>query len=148
MPHFTLTLSQQAPIVVMLVGAKQRSSSSSSLHCQPACLAAQNIRALVDTGASHTCIDPMVFTALGLQPTGKTPMLTPSTGSTPIEADTYDVAVIIPNGNQPGRIIPNIAVSASELFAAQGFHALVGRDILQRCVLNYNGAAAIFTLAY
>ena len=39
-------------------------------------------------------------------------------------------------------------VVASELFQAQGYHALLGRDILQRCVLTYNGSVGIFTLAY
>jgi hypothetical protein len=38
-------------------------------------------------------------------------------------------------------------VISSELLAAQGIHALIGRDILSRCVLMYNGAA-FFTIAY
>jgi Aspartyl protease len=108
----------------------------------------QNIRAMVDTGASGTCVDPSVFAALQLQPTGSIPMLTPSTGSTPIDTDTYDVSIIIPNGVLVGLSIPNMPVSASELFAGQGFHALLGRDILQRCVLTYNGSIGLFTLAY
>jgi predicted aspartyl protease len=64
----------------------------------------QNIRALIDTGASGTCIDPMVFKALQLQPTGSIPMLTPSTGQTPVDADTYDVAIMIPNGKMGIRL--------------------------------------------
>lgn len=90
----------------------------------------------------------MVFQALGLQPTGSTPILTPSTGQTPIDADTYDVGIVIPNAPNQALIIQNMPVGASELFQAQGFHALLGRDILQRCVLNYNGSIGLFTLAY
>lgn len=90
----------------------------------------------------------MVFQTLGLQPTGSTPMLTPSTGQTPVDADTYDVGILIPNAPHQGLIIHNMPVAASELFQAQGFHALIGRDVLQRCVLIYNGAAGIFTIAY
>jgi len=108
----------------------------------------QNIRALLDTGASGTCIDPMVFQALELQPSGSVSVLTPSTGNTPVDADTYDVAISIPNAPHAALIIHNMAVTASELFAAQGFHALVGRDILAGCVLTYNGAIGMFTLAY
>ncbi len=107
----------------------------------------QSVRAMVDTGASCTCVDPMIFEALQLQPTGKTPMLTPSTGSTPVDADTYDVAIFIPN-KAGGLAIHNMPVTASHLFIGQGFHALAGRDILQRCVLNYNGSLGLFTLAY
>jgi predicted aspartyl protease len=131
----------------MLVGASAARTQALTAANQPI-PTPQNIRALIDTGASHTCVDPMVFTALGLQPTGSTPVLTPSTGATPINADTYDVGIVIPNGTQQGLIIPNMPVSASELFQAQGFHALLGRDILERCVLTYNGSMAIFTLAY
>jgi predicted aspartyl protease len=147
MPHFTLSLTQEAPIVVMFVavsGAKAQALTAANQTIP----AAQNICALVDTGASHTCVDPMVFTSLGLQPTGSTSMLTPSTGATPINADTYDVGIVIPNGTQQGLVIANMPVSASELYQAQGFHALIGRDILERCVLTYNGAMAMFTLAY
>ena len=91
----------------------------------------------------------MVFQALQLQPTGSTPVLTPSTGVTPVDADTYDVAILIPGPQgQSGIAIQNMPVVASELFAAQGFHALIGRDILRQCVFSYNGAINQFTLAY
>jgi hypothetical protein len=75
-------------------------------------------------------------------------MLTPSTGTVPVDADTYDVAIMIPNGPNNGLIIHNMPVTASELFAAQGFHVLVGRDILGQCILTYNGALDLFMLAY
>lgn len=110
--------------------------------------APQAIRGLVDTGASHTCVDPSVLTALQLQPTGSVPMLTPSTGATPQNADTYDVGIVIPNGNQQGLILPNMQVSASELLVAQGFHALVGRDILAQCILVYNGSNQTIAFSY
>ncbi len=37
-------------------------------------------------------------------------------------------------------------LNASELYAAQGFHALIGRDILSQCGFVYNGSG-FFTLA-
>lgn len=110
--------------------------------------APQMIRGLVDTGASHTCVDPSVFLALQLQPTGSVQMLTPSTGSTPQSADTYDVGIVIPNNNQQGLILPNVQVSASELATAQGFHALIGRDILSHCLLVYNGSIGTLAFSY
>ena len=147
MPHFTLPVMQTGPMVDMRVSvsaARYEALTLANIPIPPP----QTIRALVDTGASCTCMDPMIFIALSLQPTGSIPMLTPSTGSTPIDADTYDVGIVVPSGNQPALLIPSMAVSASELFVAQGFHALLGRDILSRCVLNYNGSTGLFTLAY
>jgi hypothetical protein len=146
-PHFTLALSQNLPLIDMMVGVSGARMQALTAAQQPI-PAAQAVRGLLDTGASCTCIDPLVFAALGLQPTGSMPMLTPSTGPTPQNADTYDVGIVIPNGQQQGLVVPVLAVSASELYQGQGFHALIGRDILERCVLNYNGSIGLFTLAY
>jgi hypothetical protein len=41
-----------------------------------------------------------------------------------------------------------IPVVASELLVSQGFHALIGRDILNQCLFSYNGSMKLFTLAY
>jgi hypothetical protein len=131
-------------MIIGVSGARSQALITAGLPLPPL----QNVRALLDTGASGTCVDPIIFTALGLQPTGSIPMLTPSTGQTPIDADTYDVAIAIPNGPNNGLIIHNMPVTSSELFAAQGFHVLVGRDILSRCILTYNGALDLFMLAY
>jgi hypothetical protein len=40
-----------------------------------------------------------------------------------------------------------IAVIETEL-ADQGFHFLVGRDILDRCILNYDGPNGMFQLSF
>ena len=107
------------------------------------------IRALIDTGASGTCVDPSVLLSLQLTPTGTVSVATPSTGTVPFVAPQYDVAIVIPGG--PGDtplIIPAVAVLATELLAPQGFHALIGRDILARCILHYNGSTGLFTIAF
>ena len=109
-----------------------------------------SIRALVDTGASCTCIDPSVLSSLQLTPTGSVTVLTPSTGQTPHLTDQFDVGLYIP-GSTAGHtplIFPTLAVVAAELLTRQGFHALIGRDVLQDCILFYNGSAGAFTLGY
>ena len=77
-------------------------------------------------------------------------MNTPSTGNTPHVADLYDVSVFVPGSNptQLPLIVPNIPVLCSELLQSQGFHALIGRDVLAQCLLSYNGTEGVFTLAY
>lgn len=109
----------------------------------------QTIVALVDTGASCTCIDPDVLAPLGLTPTGTTPMHTPSTGTTPATMKQYDVGLAIfgAGPDDPPFFLPTIAVVESEL-KAQGIEALLGRDILSSCVLIYNGTMNQFTLAF
>lgn len=138
---------QSGAVVDMLVGV----SDARAQALEEAGIAIpkmKKVRALIDTGATSTCLDPIVFTHLGLHPTGSIPMPTPSTGPVPIDASTYDVSIIIPAGTPPYLMIENMPVSASELYSAQGFHALLGRDILERCLLDFNGGAGFFTLAY
>jgi predicted aspartyl protease len=106
------------------------------------------IYALVDTGASCTCVDPTVLDGLALTPTGSVSVNTPSTGTTPHESYQYDVALVIPAPNGTPLVFQTIPVVAASLLAAQGFHALIGRDILSRCFFAYNGELGFFTLAY
>ncbi len=76
-------------------------------------------------------------------------MHTPSTGGTPMSADTYDVGLFIPSTPTSAPYArANMQVSAAGLLAGQGFHALIGRDILADCVMTYNGVMQMITVAY
>src|ERR1035438_4967701 len=136
------------PILIGFIGVSQARRTALAAAAQPI-PSFIPIRGLIDTGASGTCIDPSVLTTLGLTPTGSVTVNTPSTGSSPHTADQYDVSLMIPSGTttQPALVVQNLAVMCAELLAAQGFHALVGRDILSRCLFAYNGTANLFTLA-
>lgn len=146
MPHFTLQVTTSGPIVTAFVGVSEarRSALATAQQAIPNII---EIRGLLDTGASGTAIDPSVLTALGLTPTGATLVLTPTTGTTPQSADQYDVGFVIPAPNGAPLFSQTLPVIASDLLAAQGFHALIGRDILSQCVFVYNGSG-FFTLSY
>jgi len=77
-------------------------------------------------------------------------MNTPSTGANPHTALQYDVQLVIPGATQahPPLIFQNVPVAAVELVNQQGFHALIGRDILAGCLFVYNGERGFFMLAY
>ncbi len=149
MPHFTLLMSANGPLVDAFVGVSQprRVALTQSGQQVPALV---QVRALIDTGASSSCVDPSVLSALGLSPTGSAPMITPSTGTTPHIADQYDISLLIPSAttSQLPLVFHAMPVACVELLLAQGFHALIGRDVLQQCLLTYNGNRNWFTLAY
>lgn len=107
------------------------------------------IRALVDTGASCTCIDTAILKGLGLSPTGSALLMTPTTGATPHAADQYDVGLLIPPAapHHLPYVLGTLPVTASDL-SVQGLQALIGRDILRDCLLAYNGTMGFFTLAF
>ena len=146
MPHFTVSLDARGPVLnagVSVTDAR-RTALIAANQTEPQM---QHVRALVDTGASFTQIDPQVLNALGLTPTGTIEIVTPSTGSGTHTVETYDVDFRIGAGpSDSPLLIENLRVGACELFLQQGIHALIGRDILAQCVLIYNGEAEFFSL--
>lgn len=146
MPHLLLTHTAAGPIVdVWVTVSKPRLDAITSAGQTPP--APVPCKALVDTGASHTCIDPSVTAALGLTPTGSVQVITPSTGATPVVVETYDVALhIVFSGSQFHS--KNPATVSSSALAHQGFSVLLGRDVLADGMLIYDGQHNVFTLAF
>lgn len=105
-------------------------------------------RGLIDTGASATVLDSKLLQNLGLMPTGSVLVHTPSTGSIPITMNEYDVAL--------GIVMAKDKLLASEWtmpiiesdLSVQGIDALIGRDVLARGLMVYNGADGTATLAF
>lgn len=115
MPHFTLTLDAAGPVVNagVSVSAGRRQALVAANEPVPAM---QAIRALIDTGASFTSIDPAVLVALSLTPTGTIDIVTPSTGQNTHTADTYDVDFQIGAGpNDTPLLISNLRIASCDL---------------------------------
>ena len=152
MPHFTLAISPLGPLLTAFIGVSRERYEALQKEGQTA-PGPIKIQALVDTGATGTVIDTGVLAQLGVTPTGRVPVHTPSTSVTaPHEANQFDVSVIIPGATQQTRnhVVPALPVIEAQL-AHQGYHALIGRDILASCILVYaghEGQAGIFTLSY
>ncbi len=90
--------------------------------------------ALWDTGATGTCISMDVVEKLGLIPTGKKNIQTPS-GTR--EVNTYLVGIILPNN----VFIQDVEVCDSEI-GNQGLGVLLGMDIITKgdfSVSNFKG---------
>jgi predicted aspartyl protease len=106
-------------------------------------------RALIDTGASCTCVDPSILGSLRLTPTGTVSVHTPSTGGAAHLAEQYDVSLIIPGAgtHHVPLVISAVPVMAANL-SLQGVDALIGRDVLRECILIYNGSSGTFTIAF
>ena len=147
MPYLTRSCSSEGPIIEVEISASRayRELAEKSGLKSPA---ATRVRALIDTGASFTCLDAAIFARLNLQPTGTIAVLTPSTGAIPQLLNQYDIDLRFAHSPiQAGSTIENLPVVEAHL-SAQGIEALIGRDILSRCLFVYDGVARTFSLAF
>jgi hypothetical protein len=90
--------------------------------------------ALVDTGASVTCISANVVQKLGLLPSGKTSM-SGSTGAAAVDQYTFLVGFIFsaqqgPTGLVSGQVNVHLVQGCEFTNHGFGFDVLIGRDIL------------------
>lgn len=97
--------------------------------------------ALIDTGASITCIDQGAADRAGLAVVDSGPITsaTHEAEIVPIYAGKLDIAGLVTN------LTTHRAYGAN--LASQGLIALIGRDALKRCVLVYNGLDGSFSLS-
>jgi hypothetical protein len=96
--------------------------------------------ALIDTGASVSCIDANVPPRLGLQPTGSA-MLTGAKGGG--QSSTYAVRLVVQATQQ---VVEYQNMVEADL-ATLGYVALLGRDYLAGASLIYNGPTGEYTLS-
>ena len=107
-------------------------------------------RALIDTGATESCIDPAVTASLELEPRGTVEVHTASTGDEPHHATQVDMSIfLIPSeaGSTP-LVLPAISAIEIGLLQSQRIHALIGQDVLARCHLVHDGPQQRFTLSW
>lgn len=98
------------------------------------------LAALIDTGASETCIDVTLANTLGLPAVDRQLMATPA-GQTSILR--YLARVEFPglNVEKIGRF-PGVHLASG----GQPYQLLIGRDILQHLQMSYDGPAGAGTL--
>jgi len=96
--------------------------------------------AMVDTGASITAIERTVAERLGLLQTGVAPVA----GVTGVAEQPVYAASL-------GFLSPSFTLDPWSMIGSpigrQGFHVLLGRDVLQRLRLIYDGASGAFSLS-
>lgn len=109
MPHFTIQISPNGALLNALIGVSQERENALKTANQDVPIF-MPVRALIDTGASATCVDPSVLQNLRLTPTGNTTVNTPSTGNQPVSVDQYDVSLVVPPAgrNEIPLVISNL----------------------------------------
>lgn len=96
-------------------------------------------RALIDTGATISSVDDATIRGLGVSPVG---LINTGTAGGPQQQNMYPARFIL----QAGWTFEFSRVTGSNL-TGTGLVALIGRDVLSRTILVYNGPLGVFSLA-
>lgn len=148
MPLVTGLLSADGAVIDVLIGVSQnrRQRLLSVGFALPAAVA---LRAQIDTGSYVTGVIAAAFDQLGIQPFRVVPVRTPSTTlDKPHFCEMFDVSLTLLSG-MTRMELPSVHVIASADFQREeNVQAIIGRDILNRCVFTYEGTHGSFRLAF
>lgn len=104
-------------------------------------------KALIDTGATSTCIDCTIAAKLGLAAKDFSPVNTPSSGTTPAYHPIYDISMLWTTHNRQIKLWDAVRAVGCD-FSAQDIDVLIGMDVLSHCYFACNGLGASFTLIF
>lgn len=93
------------------------------------------VRALIDTGASLTVINPQIATTCKLKQTGQVMII--AVGGQVVEYPEYAASISFPRSNLSRLDV--VRVVACPIIGQPFFSCLIGRDILRNWVLTYDG---------
>jgi hypothetical protein len=110
------------------------------------------VRALLDTGAQASCADPQALApliALGLHRTRLILTNVPALGGISVGSEyAAGLTIVHPSGDARANLVlrhwPVVEVPLGPL----GYQALIGRDVLSRCLFIQDGPGNTFLLAY
>lgn len=102
--------------------------------------------ALIDTGATRSCIDVQAISTLEVSSIGIT---TTMTAAGPAQQNLYPARFRFPGEGLEIEFSSVVGVDLrGQSVGDQPLIALIGRDVLSRCILIYNGLGGFFTLGF
>ncbi len=106
------------------------------------------IKAQIDTGSNYSGLDLRVFQALELfGEVDIEPVFTASTDEVPHPAPVYVVSLTL-LGAEGDRSFGDMRVLAHRFSDHEEARGIIGRELLDQCLLTYDGPGKRFTLAF
>ena len=107
--------------------------------------------ALIDTGATMTCVHEQILTSLGLNPIG---VATNGTANGPVRQNIYPARVVFPEAGWTVDVsqVVGVNLTGQQIVLApdrpaQPIIALLGRNLLQHWQLVWNGPGGYWTVS-
>ncbi len=148
MPQITGSLSVQGAMVEVVVGLARSDVQRLRQALQPI-PQARKLRALIDTGAQVTYLDPSVVGALTLPwSTLGLANMPAAVGMIPTTFHRASVVIEHSSGNKRRHLVAGELLVCELPLGLLGYEAVVGRDILDTLRFLYDGPARTFSLDY
>jgi predicted aspartyl protease len=132
-----VALQMRGPVLQVTVTIEQ--NAGKALLSQGKTVPSKTGLALIDTGASNTCIDEQAAKELGLPVIDVGNMQSATHEKHP--CNVYPVQIVSP------VVTLNSPRTMGAALPPQALLVIIGRDVLQSCNLFYNGPAGQFTLS-
>jgi hypothetical protein len=151
MHTLTTAIDPEGPLINVLIGLAASDVFSLRKAGRPV-PPPHALRALVDTGADVSCVDPFVLNtviAAGIQPNRflYTNVLAAG-GVTLLPEYLVNLSLVHPSGDPHTNMVLRDQPVLEQRLGSVGYHAVLGRDVLTHCVLVYDGPSNQFILAY
>lgn len=148
MPQLIGPLHGQGALVDLLVGLGRSDLQQYRKALRPIPQPLQ-LRALIDSGADATCLDPVVINQLALPWVHLTFANMPAVMGLGIATQhRAGVTLLHPSGNPADHLVFAEMLVCELPLRSLGFDAILGRDILDTLRFLYDGPGRTFTLDY
>jgi len=140
-------LIQNGPIIQIQIEVPEALAASLQATTQPIPNPVDGI-ALIDTGATITSVHAPILIGLGINPVG---VVTVGTAGGPQQQSAYPAKFRFPGTQLPGFELARVIgcdLTGQTVMNQRPIIALIGRDVLSRAVLVYNGSAGMFSLSF
>jgi hypothetical protein len=146
MPVLAGSLNEHGAVVDLLVGVHEERRAMLQKHGMPV-PPRTRIPAQLDPGSSFSAIAPQILRDLGIDPIYDVLVRIPSTSDAPQTFRQTPVSLVLdcPRGEMH---LPLVMVIESFFAPDEGIQAMLGRDVLEHCLLVYDGIHRTFTLAF
>ena len=148
MPFLTLPVNDAGPLIEVgfalssyLIDAMKQAGMADIIYREPVWETA-----LVDTGSNISVINRHVIDTLRLSSTGNANVRSVNSGVDFESRDTYDVCLAFAKPMVTAMHANLRVVEGS--FSGRNFNAIIGRDILCKCLFFYNGPDRTFSLSF
>ena len=146
MPYLTRSLVGNGAVVELLVGvneARRQVLERNSLRVPDRI----RLPVQIDTGSAFSAVDLRLLERLDIQPIDRVEVRTPTATEQPHLLPQYAVGIALA-ADDVEMFLTSVEVVGCAFGPEEGIQGRLGRDVLERCLLVYDGKNKTFSLAF